>query len=240
MLKCERLTRWTHPYVRTGKYAKYYIKNIQYLASQKEFRDAHGSGAGSRLASTRGVRATLPRLVEMINATTLVDVPCGDFNWMRTLVNATPGMRNLTYWGGDIVRPLVEALNSVFGEPASGRVAFGAFDLATQTLWPVDIVMVRDVLFHFPPERGLDVLRRIDASGSRFLLTTYFPGFENARSVAAYNPGRGFGSFWRVNLLDAPFNLPPPLLNVGYDGQDGARENRVMGLWRLPLWSDRA
>mmetsp|Transcript_13092 Transcript_13092/g.52433 ORF Transcript_13092/g.52433 Transcript_13092/m.52433 type:complete len:163 (-) Transcript_13092:38-526(-) len=155
---------------------------------------------------------------------------------MRTLVNATPAMRRASYWGGDIVRPLTAALDAAFGEPQ--RVGFGSFDLALQTLWPVDIVIVRDVLFHFSPERGLDVLRRVDASGARFLLTTYFPGEDNAKSRHRFDGGgHGFASFWHLNLLDPPFSLPPPLLNIGFDGRAGPEyRTRVMGLWRLPLF----
>ena len=69
---------------------------------------------------------------------------------------------------------------------------------------------------------------------------TTHPRTINAEARRAFSPGRGFGSFWRINLEDQPFCLPPPLLAIGRDGefQFGADkpETRIVGLWRLPLW----
>ena len=90
----------------------------------------------------------------------------------------------------------------------------------------------------------LSVLRRIEASGSSYLLTTSYPrnnGRSNARWASAFRAGRGFSSFGAWNLQEAPFNLTAPLLAIGYDGWHfRARwhkmsESRIMGLWRLPL-----
>ena len=54
---------------------------------------------------------------------------------------------------------------------------------------------------------------------------------------------QGFNGFWQINLQDAPFRLPPPLLAIGMDGQEWSftRSQRVMGLWSLPLkqWGSR-
>src|SRR5262249_22136099 len=41
------------------------------------------SGTGSTVAGTKGVRAALPRLLDKLNTQVLIDVGCGDFNWMR-------------------------------------------------------------------------------------------------------------------------------------------------------------
>lgn len=41
------------------------------------------SGPGSELAETEEVRALLPGLVAELGIRTLLDVPCGDFSWMK-------------------------------------------------------------------------------------------------------------------------------------------------------------
>ena len=160
----------------------------------------------------------------------------------RSAISITCGR---CYFGLDIVAPLIANLRSAYatdrwGPDGATTVNFFKFDIAEQTLWPVDVVIVRDVLFHFSPERALEVLRRIDRSGSKWLLTTTHPRTINAEARRAFSPGRGFGSFWRINLEDQPFCLPPPLLAIGRDGefQFGADkpETRIVGLWRLPLW----
>src|SRR4051812_27850000 len=41
------------------------------------------SGRGSTLARTEVIRRSLPGLLESVGARSLLDAPCGDFNWMR-------------------------------------------------------------------------------------------------------------------------------------------------------------
>src|SRR4051812_37699020 len=41
------------------------------------------SGPGSDLAQTEAVRQALPRLLGELRCRTLLDVPCGDFYWMK-------------------------------------------------------------------------------------------------------------------------------------------------------------
>ena len=91
---------------------------------------------------------------------------------------------------------------------------------------------MRDLLFHFDAERVQHVLQRIEASGSRYLLTTSFPA-ATRNDVTKFRPGLGFSSFAGWNLQAPPFNLSEPLLAIGADGRSGA--HRIMGLWRLPL-----
>jgi len=57
------------------------------------------SGLGSDPEATVAVRAALPGLVRELGVRTLVDVPCGDFQWMRQV--SLPGVER--YIGLDIV-----------------------------------------------------------------------------------------------------------------------------------------
>ena len=82
------------------------------------------------------------------------------------------------------------------------------------------------------------MLRNINRSGARYLLSTSFPRTNNTRARRHFRAGAAFSSFWPVNLQDAPFHLPRPLLAVGKDGAGNARDGqRVLGLWPLPLWA---
>ena len=181
-----------------------------------------------------GIRSALPHLFELLNITSVLDVPCGDFNWAKEVTRSQQATAaNLRYVGGDIVHHLVTALQEQYGR-TDRRLEFMHLDLSRHMLWPVDLVIVRDVLMHFSDVRGLEVLHRINRSGARFLLTTTFTMSVNSRAKQRFVEGRGFESFWWLNLNDTPFNLPPPLLAIGLDGEAGWQK-RVMGLWRLPL-----
>src|SRR3546814_4057608 len=46
---------------------------------------ASASGVGSEVAATEALRAALPELVTRLGCNRLVDVGCGDWNWMRGL-----------------------------------------------------------------------------------------------------------------------------------------------------------
>ena len=85
--------------------------------------------------------------------------------------------------------------------------------------------------------QALHVLSNANRSGARYLLTSTHPAERNKRSIKTYREGAGFNGFWQINLQDAPFGLPPPLLAIGMDGQEWSfsRSQRVMGLWALPF-----
>ena len=180
---------------------------------------------------------------------------------MRELLSSTAlRARRLHYVGGDLVSRLVARLDSLYAD--GERVRFVRFDVSAQTLWPVDLVIMRDLLFHFSKERALGVLRRINRSGARYLLTTTNPSARNSETCEVeYNAttgahaqplphhcrrrfvaGLGFkGSnvAWPINLQQAPFNLGEPIAAFGLDGYARWDSQRVMGLWRLPLWDGR-
>ena len=108
-------------------------------------------------------------------------------------------------------------------------------------VWPTDLVVTRDLLFHFDQKRIMRVLHRLSASGARYLLSTFYPLKTNEGDLRkTYSDGLGHFAFWPINLAAPPFSLGPPLLTVGMDGSawDRAIDQRAMGLWALPLWSD--
>merc|ERR1712194_154477 len=98
----------------------------------------------------------------------------------------------------------------------------GALQLAS--LKP-DIVMLRDVLFHIPPEELRQAINSADKANATYLLTTSFINGDNKRSV--HYPG----DFWPINLLAAPYNFPKPDFTVPNSHSD--MDNKFMGLWPL-------
>ena len=43
------------------------------------------SGAGASLDQTRELRRSLPAVLRGLRVATMLDLPCGDYGWMRTL-----------------------------------------------------------------------------------------------------------------------------------------------------------
>ena len=93
---------------------------------------------------------------------------------MRELVNTTQFRGLERYYGADVVPGLVGALRAAFAFDEGARVVdFLQFDLMAQPLFPVDLLIIRDILFHFRTRRAardvpfVGVLGRIDRGACR-------------------------------------------------------------------------
>lgn len=100
------------------------------------------SGPGSTVKYTENLRKELPRLFEKFEIRSMLDAPCGDYNWMRLVERP-----KVQYIGGDIVAELVEDNNARY---ANDNTRFILCDILKDELPVVDLWMCRDVLFHFP------------------------------------------------------------------------------------------
>jgi hypothetical protein len=175
------------------------------------------SGAASTLSETTALRNALPDLLRVYRVATVLDIPCGDFHWMKEVPMTAD------YVGGDIVPQLVERNQQLYG----GRSRrFRVLDATRDALPQVDLVVCRDLLIHLSNSDCLAVLSNIRASGSRLLLTNHFATRD--RNVDTLS-----GDFRPVNLCAEPFLLPPPQLIVNEESElaDGAFTDRSMALW---------
>jgi hypothetical protein len=84
--------------------------------------------------------------------------------------------------------------------------------------------MLRDVLFHLSTSVNLDILRHVNQSGAKYLLTTTF---ANNTSPEENYVSAGVG-YRKINLYGPPYNFPSPIMSA----QEGARH---VGLWKLPI-----
>jgi hypothetical protein len=177
------------------------------------------SGTGSDLEQTRVVIQELPRLLRGLGVSTLLDLPCGDFNWMRQV-----DLSGVRYIGADVV-PEIVAHNARF---ATQQITFTRLNLLTGPLPRVDAIFCRDCLVHLSFADIERALTNIVHSGSTYLITTTFPD----RSANVDIPtGR-----WRVlNLQAPPFNFPPPLrlLVEQCTEGDGKYRDKSLGVWRI-------
>jgi SAM-dependent methyltransferase len=173
------------------------------------------SGPGSSLEATQRVRVGLEDVFRQYQVRTFIDLPCGDFHWMKTV-----DLSGLDYFGIDIVRELVEENTRKFG---TDHVRFLCADLLKDRLQAVDLVLCRDCLVHYPSKLILRAVRNLRASGSRLLLTTTFPPLPENRELETP------GLFRQINLQKAPFDFPEPMLLI----EEGMANGKSLGLWRL-------
>lgn len=180
------------------------------------------SGTGSSLDQTAEIRAALPRLIADLRCETILDAPCGDFNWMSKV------RLDVEYFGCDVVEALVAFNQKKYG---SGRMHFIAADITKDRLPKVDLVLSRDCLVHLSYGDAFRALNNILDSGARYLLTTTFPARKKNTQIVT-------GDWRPLNLELPPFCFPPPLrlINEKCSEDDGIYEDKSLGLWDLKVF----
>jgi hypothetical protein len=179
------------------------------------------SGTGSDLVQTRVLIRELPLLFSDLEVNVVLDIPCGDFHWMKKV-----DLSGVTYIGADVVGELIERNQELYGR-ADRR--FVCLNLITDRLPCADLVFCRDCLVHLSFRDIQAALKNIRATGARYLLTTTFPGrgTKNQDIIS--------GKWRPLNLEAAPFFLPAPLrlINEECTENGGAFSDKSLGLWRL-------
>ena len=92
------------------------------------------SGPGSTISYTEDLREALPLLLQKLQVRSLLDAPCGDYNWM-----SQTKMKGIEYTGGDVVPELIEK-NSI----KYPGVHFIVADITRDSLPKTDAVLCRD------------------------------------------------------------------------------------------------
>jgi hypothetical protein len=178
------------------------------------------SGRGSELHQTKILIQELPKLFKNYNIRTIIDIPCGDFNWMSQVDLST-----IDYIGADIVDELISENQKRYN---SKNINFFALDLITDILPQRDLIFTRDCLVHLSFADIQKAITNIKKSGCKYLFTTTFVDYHDNEDIIT-------GQWRAINLQDKPFNFPQPeyvLLENCTEG-DGRWKNKAMGLWLI-------
>ena len=172
-------------------------------------------GVGSTLEQTAELRRALPLLLRERQFGSILDLACGDCNWMRLVP------MDIDYIGADIVASLVAENQRRYG---SDRRRFMWLDLLAAELPQADLVLCRDCLVHFSYRDVFRALANIKRSGSGFLLTTTFIGRAANHDILT--------GHWRpLNLQRAPFSLPAPTWLLDEQCPQPQYRDKHLGLW---------
>jgi hypothetical protein len=176
--------------------------------------DESVSGDGSTLEYTTNLRKELPLLFEKFEINSVLDAPCGDYNWFRHVERAS-----IDYIGGDVVSELIINNNEKFGGP---NTRFVSLDIINDELPKCDLWFCRDVLFHFSYADIFRTLENFVNSEIEYIFTT-------THNKCALNSDILTGQFRLLNLRLGPFDLAAPIYSID-DWIEGFPERR-MCLW---------
>jgi hypothetical protein len=153
------------------------------------------SGLGSELENTEVIRKELPFLLKKYDIKSMLDIPCGDMNWMRSV-----DFGETTYMGADIVPSLIEQNKQKYP-----NIDFKVLDLTSDDLPKVDLFFVRDCLGHLSNENVHKAIENMKRSGSKYFIATSFTKHYSNNDITD-------GGWKCINLTIEPFYLIPKYL----------------------------
>jgi SAM-dependent methyltransferase len=178
------------------------------------------SGSGSTRERAASFLPDLIALVRALGVKTLLDAPCGDFNWTAPLAEAVD-----RYIGIDIVPAIVRSNQQRWSSPER---QFLCRDMVRQRLPAADLVLARDVLVHFSHNDIFQALSNLRRTGASYLITTTFLGDRRNEDIRT-------GDWRALNLQRPPFQLPAPLalIDEHCHHTDGIYSDKRLALWRF-------
>jgi hypothetical protein len=177
------------------------------------------SGVGSTQLATGELVVQLSTFLRDVGCRQLVDIGCGDFNWMRNVEG------DFDYLGIDVVPQVIDANNAKY---KNEKRRFVCMDAIRMTINPGDCAICRDVLFHLSFRDALQLLRNIKAAGFKYVLLT------TDKSIW-FNSDIRNGDFRRINLSRSPFRLPKPQRELT---DDKVLKGRVLAVWSGAILPD--
>jgi SAM-dependent methyltransferase len=172
------------------------------------------SGLGSEVANTCIVRDQLPQLLESLGTRTLLDIGCGDFNWMKEIT------LSCAYTGIDIVPDLIEGNAIRYG---GERRQFRTIDAIHDPLPQADAALCREVLFHLSFEDIWSLVENVRRSGTSFFIATTDNDLRMNADILS-------GDFRFLNLQQRPFWFPDPRFSIA---DNAVATDRVLACWEV-------
>ena len=215
-ISAARMAAWQRRWKKMGHQERFdYIHQENRWGSKESV-----SGYGSTMEATRRIREALPGLCTELGIRSMLDVPCGDFHWMKMLA------LDLDYTGADIVKELVDTNQTAH---TADRRRFMHLNLMADDLPCVDAVFCRECLVHFCNADVMTAVRNVRRSGSKYLITTTYAGQEENADIET-------GDWRSINFTKAPFNWPKPVRvinDASSDDPENAHADKSMGVWRI-------
>ena len=188
---------------------KAFYSNAAFPAVPRKSASGEGSNLGPATVTSLRI---LQKVIRDYNITSMIDIPCGDANW---IFDAWETDSLMLYIGLDNVRAVIDVNHQRFAHHANKE--FRVWDGSNCPLpryhvlgsssggnapprsAPVDLVHSRDVLQHLPLDQAVQFLCNVFMSGARFFVTTTYPNGDNSK----ISQGRNY----RNDLFSHPFNL---------------------------------
>lgn len=166
------------------------------------------SGSGSLISTTMEYRHLLKNFIKDNTITSIVDLGCGDWEWMKEF-----DLGNIKYTGIDVSSIVIENNTRLY---STNNIKFINGDVNNITE-EVDLIVIKDVLQHLPNQIITDILNIVKTKCKYCLITNDYS--ENC------NKDINIGSYRHIDLTIHPFNIDCSLL---YSYNTDGNNKRIM------------
>ena len=178
-----------------------YIFSSGYWSDYNVSEKKSVSGKGSNFNNTLYLKKELKVFFREKKIKKILDIGCGDFNWMSNLLE---DIEYESYLGTDIVKKLVDNNSNKYG---SKKVKFLCHDFVSENIDfnnKFDFILVIHVFIHLKNSNIKRVINKIKKINFKYLAVTSDPYIHN--NIDLKTEGR----YRDINLIIDPFNLNSP------------------------------
>lgn len=184
------------------------------------------SGTGSSLQATESQRKYIPALFNKYKIKRVLDVGCGDVNWMQQLFPIFS-----FYLGIDVVKPLIETNTEKF--KSNENVHFLHSEVtAIKNIdkYNFDVVILSDVLVHLSFAEINHILDFLRKTNIKYLFITNYTQAKGNNLIIS-------GKWRQLNMMKYPFFFKQPidsiLIEDEYDFKVRGKKDKTLSLWKL-------
>jgi len=179
------------------------------------------SGLGSDLDNNSSFVNNLKNFISDFKIKKILDLGCGDFNWMKYIVLNNNNVKN--YLGLDIVDKIINLNNSNY---KNNEISFETNDVLLNDLPDYyDLIIIRDLFIHLKNDEILKIINKINGSATKFLAVTSYP-----TSDININTNR-FGHHRYINMELDPFFLDRPFKI--FDDNENQHNPRKLYIYKI-------
>jgi len=161
------------------------------------------SGPGSLLENTDLLIENLNLFIKDFDIKSIIDVPCGDFNYMSKV-----NLDDIEYLGLDISENAINLCNL---KNNNSNINFKVFDATIEKLPYADLILIKDLFLHLSFEHINKILDNVKSSGCKYFATSrYAYGNEINRDKTSSLTARS------IEITTEPFNFNYPFIFKTY------------------------
>jgi hypothetical protein len=123
------------------------------------------SGNGSLLRNTENLIASLNRFIKEKHIKSIIDAPCGDFNYMKEVE-----LSQVEYTGYDVSSNAIELCKKY----EKDNIRFEVKDITKDKLPYADLIICKDLFIHLSYEHIKLILQNVIDSGCKYFATSRY------------------------------------------------------------------